>query len=243
MVTPIPWIRSVWTAFAIGAVSIASAGQLSIDLPSPPIPAGSASLFYGDDARNGFISRGQPGEPRLPERTLSILLPPQADPSTVTVSISGSKEVDEANIYDMSPGYPGLHQRGSRLACRKAHPGWPRPGYLRQGRVPPREEFRRAQGSPLGSLPDPRGGLPPLEVESPTRHPASRDRRQAGREVRRAQGGLVLAFQDGAGRSQGRFGSGLQSRDRGDLHGRRRGQRCGRNRHLRDRLDRCDPHG
>ncbi|HQF54792.1 MAG TPA: cellulose binding domain-containing protein [Fibrobacteria bacterium] len=125
MVTPIPWTRPVWTAFAIGAVSIASAGQLSIDLPSPPISTAAGSLFLGDDARNGFVHRAQPGEPRLPERTLSILLPPQADPSTVTVSISGTKETDEPNVFDMSPGYP---------VAISAAPVWPVGKRIQDGR-------------------------------------------------------------------------------------------------------------
>jgi len=125
MATSYSWIRPVGAVFLIGAVSIASAGQLSIDLPSPTLATGSASSFHGDEIGNGFFSRGLPGEPRLPERFLRILLPPQADPSTVTVSISGSKESDEANVFDVLPGYP---------VAISAVPVWPAGKRIQEGR-------------------------------------------------------------------------------------------------------------
>ncbi|MEN9309372.1 MAG: hypothetical protein RL173_3304, partial [Fibrobacterota bacterium] len=122
MVTPLPWARSFWRTLALGAVSIASAGQITVSLPTLPV---AGSMLLGRGLENGFVERGQPGEPRLPERTLSILLPPQADPSTVTVSMSGSKESDEANIYDMTPGYP---------VAISAAPIWPVGKRIQDGR-------------------------------------------------------------------------------------------------------------
>lgn len=77
-----------------------------------PTPDLSATLEAGDLGETilvpGYSAVSSPGDPALPFQDLIVILPPNADPNSLAVSLSGSATVVVPGLHDIAPAPPAV---------------------------------------------------------------------------------------------------------------------------------------
>ncbi|MFO7698143.1 MAG: C25 family cysteine peptidase [Anaerolineae bacterium] len=106
-------LLGVLPADALGAPTPAN-GQISIDLPMANTPDLSLPLAEAL-ALPGYALNVLPGEPRLPVRTLQVLLPPDAVAGSVSVTFTPGAWADLPGTHDVPASPPLLSDDGAAL--------------------------------------------------------------------------------------------------------------------------------
>ena len=85
------------------ALVASAAAQITQNLPYQAVDVINAN---GTAVFSGASPVNDPGRPQLPAYAITFLLPPDADPKKVSVSIAGATEIDVPGSFDIKPGTP-----------------------------------------------------------------------------------------------------------------------------------------
>ena len=88
------------------AASGSAADSLPVSLAGPDISIGPAADGFVDVIADGWSIAGDPARPRLPRKTLYYALPPDADPSSVSLVITKAQTRDLSLPQPVRPGPP-----------------------------------------------------------------------------------------------------------------------------------------
>ena len=109
------WLCAAPAILALAALSPAAAGEIRVPFPSGNVTveedAQGYALFGGEDI--GFMSRT--GEPALPYRLVTVLLPPAADPASVTASVENAVFEEVTGSWDVRPAGAPATWDGERV--------------------------------------------------------------------------------------------------------------------------------
>ena len=92
--------------FGMVAASGSAADSLPVSLAGPDISIGPAADGFVDVIADGWSIAGDPARPRLPRKTLYYALPPDADPSSVSLVITKAQTRDLSLPQPVRPGPP-----------------------------------------------------------------------------------------------------------------------------------------
>lgn len=105
--------------------AFARANQIIVDLPEYAITVKTDE--NGQAVFNGATLGGEPGNPYLPMETITILLPPDADPATVKITLFQPIHQDVAGVFNVKPAPPVMVTSSSQQF-------WPMESIIANGR-------------------------------------------------------------------------------------------------------------
>lgn len=95
--------RLMLIAFVMLAIVCQAIAQFSVTMPYKPVTVQNVN---GTASFSGAPLSGNPGQPALPAYTVTFLLPPEADLTTVTTTISNPTEQELSGQYNVDPVKP-----------------------------------------------------------------------------------------------------------------------------------------
>ena len=93
------------TTLADSAVNsaVATPEQILLTLETPPPAVHTSDSGESQLVMDGFSPQGAPGAPQLPGKLIEVALPPDADPATLTITVTAERVTDLPGTHRIAP--------------------------------------------------------------------------------------------------------------------------------------------